>query len=169
MAKRDCISDDIYTDFQKQSMHTLMAYPQDIPEEIVQEVHLFYPKPYLFGSRYMSQYWPWGHKAKDSDWDFAFPYRGSEYEETRLAERLGWEPKDILKYMDDMSFAVYEKEVVGYKVQMCSKINMSIFVKAWEKIDPEFFWTYLHKSSPTAFTKEAQRDFFNQIYKAVGW
>lgn len=151
------------------NFNTTMAYPKDVPKEIKKEVELLYPSPYLFGSRYMSQFWPYRDRAKDSDWDFAFPYRGSEYWERDKATKLGWKPKETLKYMDNASFAVYEKEVAGYKVQMCSKINMTVFKTSWERLDPDFYWKYLHKSSSEVLPKKAQTDFFNQMYKAVGW
>jgi hypothetical protein len=170
VTKRDCIMEDIYTDFQASNPgHILIAYPAEIPKAIKQEVSLITPKPYLFGSRYMAQYWPWGGKADNSDWDFAFPYNGYEHAEVSKLESLGWEPKDVLKYMDNISFAVYEKIINGHKVQMCSKINLGVFKRTWERIQPKFYWHYLHKSSSTVLPKEVQKDIFNQMYTMSGW
>jgi hypothetical protein len=145
--------------------------PVEIPIEISEEVSKVHPESQLFGSRYMAQYWPGDrlNLAENSDWDFAFPYKGSEYKEAQKMKSLGWVEKPRLKYLDKMSFAVYEKQIGNHNVQMCSKINMSVFIETWKRIDPVFYWTYLHKSSPLVLPKEAQTAVFNQMYKTYGW
>jgi predicted nucleotidyltransferase len=143
--------------------------PVEIPEKIKHEVSLMHPEAYLFGSRYMAKYLEDGKRVENSDWDFAFPYEGSETLELDRAKKLGWQPKESLKYMDNMSLSVYEKEVEGYKVQMCSKLNMALFKRAWESIHKDFYWDYLHKSSPYALPQVVQKEVFNQLYYAVAY
>lgn len=141
----------------------------EIPSIIQAEVDKIHHTNYLFGSRRMADYYGYSHKAAESDWDFAFPYEGSEYTEVRKAEGLGWTQKPCEKYKDEMHFITWEKMIDGHKVQMCSKINYSLFKETFEDVDPSFYWKYLHKSSVDCLPKKVQNDIFNQFYKMKGW
>lgn len=151
-------------------MHNLPYSCLEIPEEIQTEVNKLHPNNHLFGSRWMSQYWPYqGIVSEETDWDFAFPYEGSEAAEDLKAESLGWTQKEHLKYQDSLHFKTWEKFVDGHKVQMCSKINLKKFIEVFRGIDPPFYWRFLHKSSMEVLPKESQKEVFNQLYRTAGW
>jgi hypothetical protein len=149
----------------------LLAYPLSIPSQIKEEVNKLHPNNHLFGSRWMAQYWP-DHKDKvttETDWDFAFPYEGSEWGEVEKAKSTGWEQKQELKYRDNLHFITWEKQIGDHKVQMCSKINLDIFVGVFRSIDPPFYWRFLHKTSSEVLEKEVQKELFNQLYRTWGY
>lgn len=142
----------------------------EVPKEIQEEVNKLHTNNKLFGSRGMSFGYLYRDRVTDStDWDFAFPYEGSEYDEHEAAEGLGWVQKPSEKYKDAMHFITWEKYVGHHKVQMCSKINLRLFTKVFYSIEPQFYWKYLHKSSPECLPKSVQTDLFNQLYKTAGW
>jgi hypothetical protein len=150
-------------------MNLLFAYPAEIPEEISEEINKLHKNTFLFGSRYMAQYFGYLNSiSKETDWDFAFPYEGSEQVETEKATSLGWVEKPTEKYKDGLHFITWEKIVGEHKVQMCSKINLSEFKSTFERIPPEFYWKYLHKSSDSCLPKETQTDIFNLMYSMKG-
>lgn len=150
------------------NMNFLTIKRPDIPVEITTEIIKVHKEPKLFGSRFMSCYFGYGGRDKNSDWDFAFPYCGAEYKENKLLEELGWLNKPTEKYKDSMHFQTWEKHIAGHKVQMCSKINLALFMTTYEKISPEFYWKYLHKSSKECLPKQVQTDIFNQLYAMNG-
>ena len=150
-------------------MNILPFKTLDIPEEIKKEVDKLHPQSKLFGSRYMSTYWGYKNKADNSDWDFAFPYEGSEAAEVERATSLGWVEKPTEKYKDNMHFITWEKHVGVHKVQMCSKINLRLFIEVFQSLDPTFYWTYLHTSSNKVLPKDVQTAIFNQLYVAKGF
>lgn len=149
----------------------LPAEEISIPKFIQEEVDKLHATNWLFGSRRMVTYWPYNRRGlvdNLTDWDFAFPYEGSEYQECRRAESLGWVNKPCEKYKDSIHFMTWEKTISGHKVQMCSKINLTLFAEVYSNITPSFYWTYLHKSSPTCLPKEVQTEVFNQMYNLRG-
>jgi len=145
--------------------HWLMVNEPGIPEEVQKEVDALHPTNFLFGSRRMSCYFGYEGRAEESDWDFAFPYEGSEALEVEKAKNLGWTERPTEKYKDDMHFMTWEKIIGGRKVQMCSKINLFLFKRVFQAIEPEFYWGYIHKSSPDVMPKQTQTAVFNQFYK----
>jgi hypothetical protein len=138
-----------------------------IPDVVWEETGKLHTTRYLFGSRWMPLI---SHGLPDdTDWDFAFPYEGSEQLEIDKAESLGWVKKPTEKYKDQLHFITWEKVVDGYKIQMCSKINLRFFIDSFRSIDPDFYWKYLHRSSYLCLPKETQCAIFNQIYRSRGW
>lgn len=155
-------------------MSTLPLRRVEIPEEIKMEVEKITSNYFLFGSRLMVSFWSGlSRDVEKSDWDIAFAYNGSEYSEVKRMKDNGWTPIERLKYYDKLSFAVYEKTIdvqgVPTKVQMCSKINLGLFKETVESLPVNFYWRFLHKSSPEVLPKEVQTEIFNMLYRVKGW
>ena len=151
-------------------MNWLFAKEPEIPDEVMLEVEKAHRHTYLFGSRKMANFFGFANRVnEETDWDFAFPYEGHEMTEVEHMTSLGWAEKPTEKYKDDMHFITWEKVIGTHKVQMCSKINLSLFKRTFDSLDPKFYWTYLHKSSPFVFPREIQTEIFNQLYQTKGY
>lgn len=133
-----------------------------IPKEIQKEVDILSKVNYLFGSRYMDfAHFESPGIFENTDWDFAIPYSP---EESFFAELNGWKLKDTDSYKDMLHVYTWEKYINDYKVQVCSKNNLALFINTYYSLSGEFYWTYLHKSSEFCIDKSLQKDFFNQFY-----
>ena len=129
----------------------------------------FIDRVYLYGSRSKTYNFLTSHEekirrmelTKDSDWDYVAQH--SEEASKELKEK-GWNLLTEKLYQDSSTIEVFEKEVFGGKIQISLRDNYNAFRDLWGSISEEFYWKYLNKHSPTAFSKEEVQEYMDQLY-----
>jgi hypothetical protein len=127
-----------------------------------------------------------GSQIDDStDWDFSAPYTQENHNILVNAGYIHW-PAEQLGYRDELTEGVYIK-TYPHKFDMSNPViyngvptanvvlrnDYALFRQAWNSIDPEFYYKYLWKRSPTydhqelALTKETIRDIMNQLFQTA--
>lgn len=143
---------------------------------------------YLFGSRSMTTRDTYVSIRKDkfdldkikskikpsTDYDMAAPYS------KKLASTLesnGWQsiPVEGLYHPCSLMKGLFIKSMNGETVQILLRENHELFIKAWDSIEPSFWYEYIWKRSPEfAFSKVSKKyqkkvitDIIMQIYDTV--
>ena len=139
---------------------------------------------YLFGSRSMAvreQYVSVKDNSFDldkisskitdsTDYDMAAPY--SKMLEEMLVSN-GWNqiPVEGLYHPCALMKGLFIKSNGGQTVQILLRDNHELFVKAWESIEPEFWYYYIWKRSPefqfSKFAKKEQKKIITEIIMQV--
>lgn len=98
---------------------------------------------------------------EDSDYDFAVQDSAEVYQELIS---LGWTKKDELSYQDAQTEHIFEGELDGERVQISLRRDLEKFKEAWRSVDPEFYWRFLNKRSPTFLGREGVQKYLDQLF-----
>ena len=127
-----------------------------------------------------------GAQINDStDWDFSAPYTQENHDILVNAGYMHW-PGDQLGYKDELTEGVYIK-TYPHKFDLSNPViydgvptanvvlrnDYPLFCQVWNSIDPEFYYKYIWKRSPTyddqdlSLTKGTIRDIMDQLFRTA--
>ena len=112
--------------------------------------------------------------TESTDYDYAAQYS------KKLCDRLnrsGWSkiPDEKLYHKCRLLESIWQKKKNDQTVQIMLRNNHDLFVRAWNSIDPEFYYRYIWKSSPEFTWRESELyeqrkhigQMMEQIYKII--
>jgi hypothetical protein len=121
----------------------------------------------------------------ETDYDFSAPYSEQNHN-ILINSGFAYWPPEQLGYKDDLTTGVYVKcyphkfdmknpEIFSGipTVNVVLRTDYHLFRQTWNSIDPEFYYKYIWKRSPTydfeemSLTKTKIRDIMNQLFRTA--
>lgn len=99
-----------------------------------------------------------------SDYDFACQHEQPWQETYALLLEEEFVECVEKSYLDNDTAFVFEKEILGEKVQLSFRQNLNRYKNVWNSIGEDFYKQFLWKKSEACLPVDARKNFYNSLY-----